>query len=215
MTIVVPKFPPPCNGVFGQECAHCTAASVHQFAARAAVFAAGADARQIFIIHQGLLKLTLGDRAGREFVLELLGPGEVAGTEAAFAEQYAATATALEPTVVCTVRCETVQQQGPAARFVCEATARQLARARRHQQTLGSFRVRDKVVRHLLEYVQGDSRGLFYQRRLALRDMANLIGSTAESVCRALAELEADGIIASERNRIRILSPKKLRVSSS
>lgn len=210
--LALPPKPPPCGSVFGSDCQKCQFAPTRFVQARSEVFSIAQTEPVAWFVHSGLVKLVVYDNSGREFLLDLLGPGDLLGAEVCFGEAYASTAIALVDTEVCGVRCDPKALTPPQLAYVAKNLQTQLARARRHQQSLGSFRARDKLVRHLIDHLEFDGTAPFYPQRLSLRDMANMVGISAETVCRVLADLERDGIVAADRGKIRILSIRKLRV---
>jgi CRP/FNR family transcriptional regulator, cyclic AMP receptor protein len=71
-------------------------ASVHVFDARDELFRQGDDGRSVLVVVHGYVKLAAVTAAGREVVLDVVGPGEVFGELGVLTEQSrAATATAL------------------------------------------------------------------------------------------------------------------------
>ncbi len=103
--------------------------------ARNPVFAAGEAAGMAWIVQSGLVKLVAYDNSGREFLLDLVGPGEMIGSEACFGEAYTCTAVAVADSELCAIRCEhktlTMQQ----LRYVAKTAQGQGRRSQRVRLT--------------------------------------------------------------------------------
>lgn len=79
-------------------------AAVRVFSERAELFAQGDESRAVLVMVHGYVKLTAVTTGGQEFVLDLIGPGDVFGELGVLTEQSrAATATALTPCSVLSI----------------------------------------------------------------------------------------------------------------
>ena len=65
------------------------------------IFAQGDPGQNVFYIHEGRIKLTVVNKAGKEAVVEILGPGDFLGLRClSLPSVYTSTATAIVPTTV-------------------------------------------------------------------------------------------------------------------
>jgi CRP/FNR family transcriptional regulator len=70
--------------------------------------------------------------------------------------------------------------------------------------------VRARIGRHLLDVATDSQVSAQLEARISHQQLADSVGSVREVVARTLAVLRRDGIVATERDRIRILDPRRL-----
>ena len=185
--------------------------TVHTYRGRQILFYEGNPSFAIYCVASGLIKLYKSYRKGDQYILRLLGPGNIAGYCALLQnEPYAATAEALEPSTVCIITRETLLQL---MRESSDLTFRLLARMAQEVRTaeeqmlsLVHESVRQRTARILLFLMQSnhkEARGSAVLRVPLLRsEMAQMVGTTPETFSRTLHELAQEGVLRVTRKGI-------------
>jgi CRP/FNR family cyclic AMP-dependent transcriptional regulator len=70
--------------------------------------------------------------------------------------------------------------------------------------------VRARIARHLLDLASDSQSSAALETRISQQQLADSVGSVREVVARTLAAFKRDGLVATERDRIRILDPQRL-----
>ncbi len=165
----------------------------------------------VFIVN-GLIKVYKGGRGDRLICISLTGPGQFAGLSSVFgSSEYRFSASAIEDTEALMIRKEAIdsliQNNG---RF-----ARELFRI----LSLEMLDVSEKLVNFSMKQLPGRVADLLqyfsdtvfkandFTVPLTRQELAELIGTTKESLIRTLNEFKNDKIIDLEGKRIKILSP--------
>jgi CRP/FNR family transcriptional regulator, cyclic AMP receptor protein len=172
----------------------------------------GTPGSYVLALAEGQVMVTRIEASGEELALAIRGPGEVLGDVAALDQTpRSATVTALIP---CTVHAATseqlsalIQRHGAADAMARHAFAR-LREAERARFEIEAFPVAQRLARALVRLTAsctGDGLGLSQEQ------LARLIGASRNAVVAALAELRAQGIIATSRRRLIIRDPAALR----
>lgn len=184
------------------------------------VFHEGDAGTAFYTIEEGEVKIVLGSPEGKEVVLVLLSRGEFFGDLALLdGDPRSADAVA---TTACRLL---VLQREDFTRFVRETpavAARLLAvlsrRLRRTDQLVhdAAFSdVRTRLIKALLELGetrgQPGPRGVLISSRLTQGDLANMVGTTRESVNKWLRYYAQKGLLRHERGRVTLVDPQRLR----
>ena len=173
----------------------------------------------IYCIHSGWVKLfKVGSRAERQ-VVRLLGPGDVIGHRALLAgEPYSATAEVIEAGNVCTIPREPMikmleESAKLSLRFMAKL-AQELRESEDQLLILSHKSVRQRTARLLLLLMRRshDNSGNEVILKIPIRrnEMAQMIGTTPESLSRALRYLAQRGIIRTTRTELLIRQPAAL-----
>jgi CRP/FNR family transcriptional regulator, global nitrogen regulator len=196
------------------------AATVERRYARAEViFGEGDPGNALYVLTEGVVKLSRGYAGGKEATLMLLGPWEVFG-ELAFGREVCQHARA-ETVTACRVRkipkvfVERVVHRRPeAALKVVDLLRLELVRHREMAGCLMPHKAEAKLAKLLpiLARKFGDEEEgrLVIRLRLTQEELAKMISSTRESVTHALADLRRRGVLAVVGGRIVILDPAGL-----
>lgn len=181
------------------------------------MFRQGAVARYVYRVQEGGIKLARVGSEGRELVLRLAGPGTLVAEGVAYAERpvYPATATAHEQGVVEEIPLDAYRETVLASRERARAA---LARMAEH-----SFEFLDHLALIRLEnaryrvcaWLLGEAGSIGPQAAVVelpatKASVASLLGLTPESFSRVLADLRAESLIEVGRQRITLLSPRRL-----
>jgi CRP/FNR family transcriptional regulator len=178
------------------------------------IFDEGEACSGVYCIESGLVGVRKSDADGNSVLLYVSQPGDTMGYRALIAgEEYRASAEALEPSCVCHVRAATVRTligRNPALglRYL-ERVAKQLGDAEErilHNITL-SVRARfAHLLTVLLDRHEAERRGgeRILDLPLSRHDLAEMIGTTPESMSRAIHKLEQDGVAHFSGRTVRI-----------
>jgi CRP-like cAMP-binding protein len=162
----------------------------------------------LFVVAEGQVKVVLIGEDGREVILSVLGPGEFFGEMALIDDEpRSAHVIAMEDSSLLVLRREDFQgilRQSPG---IAVALLRELSRRlRRVDEKVGSLVLLDvngRVAQLLLELAD-EGGGQRITRRLTHHTIAQMIGSSRETVSRTMRELVDKGLIHISRREIEI-----------
>jgi CRP-like cAMP-binding protein len=188
---------------------------VRSVGARKPVFASGDEAAHVLVLRRGGVKLSLTDRGGCEHILAILGPGTIVGTEAARTGHYQCDATALCAAQMCVVPADDLRTMmgGDASVLVGFAAevVKHLQQSRALMACRGPVRASAKVAAWLLQFaVPTQGSKLEVARFLTLRELGAMVGVSAETACRALAELEQEGLVRATHDGWEVIDAPRL-----
>ena len=168
----------------------------------------------LFIIRKGRVKVSLIHEDGREFILSMLGEGEVFGELALLDDQpRSANVSALEETDLLMLRrtdfLQLVQGIPQIAVALLEELASRLRRTDEQVGGLALLTVHNRVAKTILRLAADrgvkSAAGIRIEERPTHQQLANMAGTTRETVTRALGQLEKDGYIICKGKEILIL----------
>jgi len=179
------------------------------------LYAPGETGEALFILKAGQVRLYRIATDGRKLVLATVGPGTVFGEMAAIGQSMTDSfAEAVDDCVVCImsrIDIEQVMLEHPsvAVQMVCLLSAR-LHEAQNKLEEFAFTPVPERVARLLLSLAQdGEVAGYSHQ------ELADMIGTSRETVSRAMVELKTAGIVEIDRRCIRLLDVAALRGSAA
>jgi CRP-like cAMP-binding protein len=160
----------------------------------------------LYVVAQGQVKVVLIGEDGREVILSVLGPGEFFGEMALIDDEpRSAHVIAMEDSALLVLRREDFQgilRQSPGLGL---ALLRELSRRlRRVDEKVGSLVLLDvngRVAQLLLDLADEED-GARITRRLTHHTIAQMIGSSRETVSRTMRELVDKGLIQVSRRDI-------------
>lgn len=164
------------------------------------MFVEGEQPQGIFVLLSGRVKLSMSSASGKMMILRIVKPGEVLGLHAIVsATSFQSTAETAEPCRVSFVRKDEFLRflrENPQASL---EAARQLSAsyqsACEHLRSIGMLdSARKKVARFVLEWLEnGEMRsdGIRSTLTLTHEEIGQLIGSSRETITRALAEFKS------------------------
>lgn len=165
------------------------------------VYAAGADASQLLVVHAGQIKLSRISVDGHEQVVRVLGPGDFVG-EGAFLHGGKPDhfATALTPGSMCVFRHRDlgrlVEQHPSIGLRMLKGVSLRLREAENRLAAITSGDVRSRLAGYLLALPAKRQGGEIAVRLpLAKKDIASLLDTTPESLSRHLRRLQEAGLI--------------------
>ena len=173
----------------------------------------------LYVVAEGQVKVVLIGEDGREVILSVLGSGEFFGEMALIDDEpRSAHVIAMEDSNLLVLRREEFQgilRQSPG---IAVALLRELSRRlRRVDEKVGSLVLLDvngRVAQLLLELADEEKDGARITRRLTHHTIAQMIGSSRETVSRTMRELVDKGLIHVSRRDIEIRDRPRLEAAA-
>jgi CRP/FNR family transcriptional regulator len=190
------------------------------FPAGTRVFHEGDDSDACYIVKEGSFRVTREHSDGRAITLATLGPGEIFGELAMLdGDKRSASAEALTEGELLAlpandVRALLARHPEISLKLVAGLVRRlRAANVRLSRQSFQTVPSRVAGILAQLSREAGDDDGPAGEVTIQMNqtDLAQLAGTSRESVSRFLAELERAGVVRSGRGRVTVLEPEKLR----
>ncbi len=169
----------------------------------------------LYIVSSGQVKVVLIGEDGREVILSVLGDGDFFGEMSLIDDEpRSAHVIAMKDSRLLVLRREDFQSELQREPRIGLKLLRVLVqRLRRADEKIGGLVLLDvngRVARLLLDLAE-ESGGPTITRKLTHHTIAQMIGSSRETVSRAMRELVDKGCISVSRREITITSPAKLK----
>jgi CRP/FNR family transcriptional regulator len=185
-----------------------------RYAEGATIFLEGEPAAGLFVVEQGIVKISRVSLEGREYIMHLVEPGDTFNDVATLdGGPNPAHATAHTDVVIWRIDRDDLRRLAWEHPDLAWALIEDLAARARvavglvHDLAMRS--VRGRLAHLLLE--QAESRDTdVVQRLLTQEEMAARLGTVREMVGRTLRSMATDGILEFDRHRIVILDPQRL-----
>jgi len=174
------------------------------YPAGALIFVEGQAPRGVFILCQGRAKLMSTNRDGKTFIMKIAQPGEILGLNAVVTgREYELTVETLQPCQLAFISAADllnfIKRHGDACLYVAQQLSHDCQSAYEVIRSIGlSHSVGEKVARLLLQWsADGRVSGGAIHLKLALthEEVAQLIGSSRETVTRILGELRKRNVL--------------------
>jgi CRP-like cAMP-binding protein len=189
------------------------------YARGAVVFFEGDASDSLQLVLSGSVKVYQTSEAGREKILNILGPREIVGELAMLDGQpRSATVAAMEDTEMLSISRRDFQAlaaEHPEFLWkVIEALCERLRRAGDDVMDLSFRGVPYRLLQALIQlcgrYGQATPEGCRISLKLGVDDLAGIVGSNRENVTRLLNQFQDDGLVRLERNAVLIPDPTAL-----
>ncbi|HTT93520.1 MAG TPA: Crp/Fnr family transcriptional regulator [Solirubrobacterales bacterium] len=190
------------------------------FPAGTRVFHEGDSSDACYIVSEGNFRVTREHSDGRAITLATLGPGEIFGELAMLdGDKRSASAESITDGTLLALPANDVRSllaRNPEIALKLVAGLVRRLRAANARLSRQSFQTVPSRVAGILLQLSRDGQGEDGQEtevtiRMNQTDLAQLAGTSRESVSRFLAELERAGVVRSGRGRVTVLQPGKLR----
>jgi CRP/FNR family transcriptional regulator len=184
------------------------------------VFLEGDQPVWFCIVRSGRVKIVKHSRAGKDVVLELLGPGEVFGGVAVIEKRpYPAAAQAVEPSVVVKLPAAAIlalTERHPAViRALALTIARRLRAAHDAVQSLAVDPVEGRLAATLLRLAEREgartTAGLVLPFHLTRQSLADMTGTTVETTIRVVSRWLREGVVDDDGRRLTLRDLTALR----
>jgi len=190
------------------------------FPAGTRVFHEGDSSDACYIVSEGSFRVTREHSDGRAITLATLGPGEIFGELAMLdGDRRSASAESITDGTLLALPANDVRSllaRNPEIALKLVAGLVRRLRAANARLSRQSFQTVPSRVAGILLQLSRDAQGEDGEEvevtiRMNQTDLAQLAGTSRESVSRFLAELERAGVVRSGRGRVTVLQPGKLR----
>jgi CRP/FNR family cyclic AMP-dependent transcriptional regulator len=190
------------------------------FPAGTRVFHEGDSSDACYIVREGSFRVTREHSDGRAITLATLGPGEIFGELAMLdGDRRSASAESITDGTLLALPANDVRSllaRNPEIALKLVAGLVRRLRAANARLSRQSFQTVPSRVAGILLQLSRDGQGddgeeVEVTIRMNQTDLAQLAGTSRESVSRFLAELERAGVVRSGRGRVTVLQPGKLR----
>jgi len=188
---------------------------------KAVLFVEGQMPRGIFVLCKGRVKLSINSPSGRTVIVKLVEPGEVLGMSATISgKPYQVTAETIDPCQVNFVKRDDflrfLKDDVEACFKVAEQLSEKYHNACKEAGSLGlSHSAAEKLAKLLLEWSLKNGESSKTEPRLKLRltheEIAQMIGTSRETVTRLFAEMKKRQIVRSSGSTLVIRDAAALR----
>jgi CRP/FNR family transcriptional regulator len=170
----------------------------------ATLFVEGQQARGVFILCAGHVKLSTSSSDGRTLILRISEPGDLLGLPATISGRpYEVTADVIEPTqanfISRTDFLTFLREHGEAALRVAQELSETYQTAFAEMRTIGlSHSAREKLARFLLDWSAqhpSENGALRFNLTLTHEEIAQMIGSSRETVTRLFADFKKKNLL--------------------
>ncbi len=186
----------------------------------ALLFRQGEAASLFYLLQHGRVRLVQHTPEGRDVTLATFSEGDLIGLIVALSgDPYPATAEALERSEVLALHgaamWEIMSQHAPLAVRVVRMLAARLHEAHERIRELSAERVQQRLARSLVRLahkvgVQQADGSIYLNIRLSRQDLAQMNGTTLETVSRTLTAWQRQGLLEAGREQITLLKPHSL-----
>jgi CRP/FNR family transcriptional regulator, cyclic AMP receptor protein len=188
------------------------------------LFSQGQEAHSLFIIEDGLIKLTRTNDDGNRIILAMCGSGDIVGEEVlgGFGGTYVADAQVISPSNLFRIPRDTlnrlVQQDLEFAQQLIQFLLRRRQTYAKKVELLCFNDVKCRILFYLAELTnlvrpEPESSGCHVP--ITQAELANLVGATRETTSTTLNQLEKRGLLKLSRRLLTIPSPSLLRSVAS
>lgn len=184
------------------------------------LFVEGEKARGVFVLCAGKVKLTTSSSEGRTLIVRIVEPGEVLGASAVLLSRvYEMSAETLEPSQVNFIRTEEFMSWIQNDRDAMMSVARQLSgdyyNAQREIRSFGLAQTTsEKLARLMLDWCdqrgEQTDKGIRLKVLLTHEEIAQMIGTTRETVTRLLTSLRTRKVVDVKGSTFHIVHPEAL-----
>ena len=184
------------------------------------VFMEGDASAWFCIVKSGRVKIVKHSKAGKDVVLEILGPGEVFGGVAVIeGRPYPAAAQAIEPSVVVKLPRDAIvalTERYPAVvKELALTIGRRLRAAHDSVKALAVDPVEARLAATLLRLAEREGtrgpQGLTLPFHLTRQSLADMTGTTVETAIRVVSRWLKDGLVLDDRGRLVLRDVSALR----
>jgi CRP/FNR family transcriptional regulator len=178
----------------------------------------------VFVLCNGRVKLSSTSRQGKTLILKIALPGDVLGLGAVMSgSRYEVTAETIEPTQLKAIPRDEflafVHKYGEASLHAAQALSEEYKTAFFDARRLAlSVSAAGRLASLLLEWGRAAAHGkseMRFTMALTHEDLANLIGTSRETVTRMLGKFKRDKLILMRGATIVILAPDKLELMAA
>jgi CRP/FNR family transcriptional regulator/CRP/FNR family cyclic AMP-dependent transcriptional regulator len=184
------------------------------------LFYAGDPGNSCYMLLDGKIKIVVNADDGREHILGLLGPHDLFGEMSLLdGEPRSASAIAVEESNVVVIQrddfLKVLADQPLIPMKLLAVLSRRLRRTDGHVESLAFLSAPGRVARLLLNLAEDLGKrtpeGLVFESRMTRQEMANLTGTSRETLTRVLMDYQDRGLVFLDRNQYVLKDEAKLR----
>lgn len=176
------------------------------------IFLAGEENNNLYVVHQGLVKITKYSNDGKEQVLRILRPGDFLGEHNLFSNKSLdINAQAVHNSKLCVIEGNKLKElilKYPEIAFkILEEISYRLAKAEELLKNIAIESAEKRVIDLLISLCDENNVVTLDMKK---KDIASMLGMSAETLSRTLSNLEKNNIIRQSKNKIIILDENYL-----
>lgn len=183
------------------------------------LYQTGKPFRAIYAIRGGSVKTSILAGDGRVQVTGFHVAGKVLGLDAIVTSQYNCEAAALETTAVCEIpmsRFDELSKEFPDLQYkMMKIMSQEILDNRELMLLLGKMSAEERMASYLLSMSQGleksGASATQFNLSMSRSDIGNYLGMAEETVCRILTRFQEEGLITTQRRKITLNDPERLR----
>lgn len=163
----------------------------------------------LFIIAKGRAKEYQISMSGKEQLLRLIGPGDVVGEEVLFSKELPTTyVEALTSISVCLLKKDDFKtillEQPTIALELLGEVNRRLQATQKQTVSIATENVSSRIASFLLD-LASDEKANIFQLPFTMKELANYLATSPETVSRRLKEMEEEGYIKRRGRQIKVI----------
>lgn len=179
------------------------------------LFSAQGKADGFYYVESGEIRVYKMDENGREVEVVRLGPGDFLGEAIVFVSPvFPFFAQAVKDSKVLffdrTIILREMERKPLVAKFFVDLMARKCVVLSRRIESLGLLTVRQRLIQYLLSNCSGDKQCIV-ELRVKKVELAKILGTISETLSRNLKQMQEEGLIKVEGNRIRVVDCCQMR----
>ena len=184
------------------------------------IFEEGDASLWLYVVKTGRVKILKHSRAGKDVVLELLGPGEIFGGVAVLEKRpYPATAQAIETTEVLKIPRDpllALSKRHPSiVREMALMISHRLRTAHEAVKSLAVEPVTPRLAAALMRLADREGKasgaGVELPYHLTRQNLADMAGTTVETTIRVVSRWIKEGLVVEDSGRLVLKKPQALR----
>jgi len=184
------------------------------------IFMEGEPGEAFFYIKSGLVKISKLSRDGREHILHVLNEGHVFAEVTLFSNtEYPATAEVLEDAEIGIIKNEdlekVIKENPDLSLQMIKYLNKRLVEAHMKIRNLALYDTYERTAQALVklaeDYGKKSSKGVNLDINISRQELANIVGTTRETVIRALTAFKKEHLIGIEKNTITIIDLESLK----
>jgi CRP/FNR family transcriptional regulator len=179
--------------------------SANQYDQNATIFLEGDPADQLWVVHNGQVKIVKYGEGGKETLLEVIMPGEMFGGAGILFPIHPATAVAMtDVDVLCLPRAEYLQliRSFPDVALKIIAILGERLRAAMKMRAISTDRMDTRLAHILLKLADKigvkTEAGVQIDMSLSRQDLADMTGTTIETAIRIMSKFRKDDLVLTE-----------------
>ncbi|HWQ30061.1 MAG TPA: Crp/Fnr family transcriptional regulator [Negativicutes bacterium] len=183
------------------------------------IFMEGEPGEAFFYVRSGLVKISKLSGDGREHILHILNEGHIFAEVTLFSKtEYPATAEVLEDAEIGIIKnadLEKLIMENPGlALQLIKYLNKRLVEAHMKIRNLALYDTYGRTAQALLklaeDYGKKSSKGIELDLNISRQELANIVGTTRETVIRALMAFKKEHSIDIDKNTITIIDPERI-----